>query len=209
MRKTPDRRLPPASIARIEALLAESGLRAAAEPGAGELARALAASKPGGVFLQVGDGSPLLSAWLLDGMDITSRLITVVGAAELTGVAKRTIGDDIRVAVHEQDVLAFFEDIRAHQFHMIVFEGWPPESAVIGGAVGLLAPGGLLLVLCADRSAPDEGALALLGEDARVRIVEVSGAARAVLAVRTPVTPSPLRRLGRRGRRGEVSSAVR
>src|SRR5205085_1277758 len=47
------------------------------EPRTGAMLRMLAATKPGGRLLELGTGTGLATAWLLDGMDRDARLISV------------------------------------------------------------------------------------------------------------------------------------
>jgi hypothetical protein len=54
----------------------------------GELCRVLAASRPGGVFLSLGDGAGGIGIWILDGMDLSSRLVVVVGGEEEAGMLR-------------------------------------------------------------------------------------------------------------------------
>jgi predicted O-methyltransferase YrrM len=49
----------------------------ASEPLVGALLRSLAASKPGGRFLELGTGTGVATAWLLDGMDDRATLVSV------------------------------------------------------------------------------------------------------------------------------------
>lgn len=147
MRKSVDMRLPPPKLGEIEAETEALGCARRLDTRLGVTLRTLACSKPGGVFLQAGTGSPELSAWLLDGMDITSRLITVVTDHGLSAVTSKFIGDDIRVAVHSQELLEFLTDIRSHQIEMIVLDGVTEQQATVRAALELLAPGGMLVAL--------------------------------------------------------------
>ena len=49
----------------------------ASDPQTGSFLRALAASKPAANLLELGTGTGLSAAWLLDGMDATSQLDSV------------------------------------------------------------------------------------------------------------------------------------
>lgn len=60
---------PPAALARILKRSAEIGFEMASEDRTGALLRTLAASKPGGRFLELGTGTGVATAWVLDGMD--------------------------------------------------------------------------------------------------------------------------------------------
>ena len=67
----------PTSIAGIWADTRASGFTMASEPLTCSLLRTLAASKPSARFLELGSGTGLSTAWLLDGMDSGSHLTTV------------------------------------------------------------------------------------------------------------------------------------
>jgi len=67
----------PEVIAAIWADTRASGFNMASEPRTCSLLRTLAASKPSARFLELGSGTGLSTAWLLDGMDARSRLTTV------------------------------------------------------------------------------------------------------------------------------------
>ena len=78
----------------------ELGFTMASEPKTGALLAVLAASKPGGQFLELGTGTGLGTAWLLSGMDADARLDTVDIDADVVAVAKRHLGADSRVTFH-------------------------------------------------------------------------------------------------------------
>src|SRR5262245_62548796 len=63
----------------------------------GCLLRTLAATKPGGDFLELGTGTGVGTAWLLDGMDQRSRLVSVENDAAVLAIAKKFLSDDRRV----------------------------------------------------------------------------------------------------------------
>jgi len=53
------------------------GFTMASEPKTGSLLRTLAASKPGGRFLELGTGTGVGTTWLLAGMDSASHLDSI------------------------------------------------------------------------------------------------------------------------------------
>ena len=63
----------------------------------------LAASKPGGRFLELGTGTGFGTAWLFSGMDDASRLETVDVDPEVVEVAKRYLSNDRRVTFTVMD----------------------------------------------------------------------------------------------------------
>ena len=70
----------PAAWAHIQARTVAMGFDMPSEPNTGAMLQLLAASKPGGRFLELGTGTGLATAWLLSGMDGAARLISVDGA---------------------------------------------------------------------------------------------------------------------------------
>lgn len=171
----------------------------------GELLRILAASKVGGVFLQLGRGAPEAGAWLLDGMDITSKLVVVAEEPRLVPIIEETLGNDIRVAVHVQDALEFIDDIRSHQLHFLIFDTGSVEKELIMGAVELLVPGGLLVILISDMAHSDSRALfEWLRQAPQLRTACLKEAV--MVATRCPVRDKPIRRGARRMRRRRVGN---
>ena len=61
------------------------------------LLKTLAASKPSGEFLELGTGTGLATAWILDGMDEESTLISLDNDETLLNVAKENLGVDKRL----------------------------------------------------------------------------------------------------------------
>ena len=90
----------------IEEILAESlalGFDMSSEPLTGSLLKTLAASKPGGRFLELGSGAGLSTSWILSGMDEASSLVTVDYDQALLDILKRHLGHDQRLEVVCQD----------------------------------------------------------------------------------------------------------
>src|SRR6266536_5689093 len=96
----------------LTAILADTsalGFRMASEPLTGSLLRTLAASKPGGMFLELGTGTGVGAAWLLSGMDAASRLWTVDNDDAAIAIARKHLGGDKRVTFHRDDAGQFIE----------------------------------------------------------------------------------------------------
>lgn len=140
----------PSSLAAIKEATAALQCQLQLDDQTGALVRTLAGCKIGGVFLQLGSGAPEAGAWLLDGMDITSKLIIVVDEPQLSPVINNTLGNDIRVAIHAQDTREFLDDIRAHQLHVVLFDHPPSDPEVVRDVIKLLAPGALLMILATE-----------------------------------------------------------
>lgn len=136
---------PPRSCLRLyEARDSRSGGPAVA-PSLGRILRVLAASRPGGIFLCLGHGAGEAGAWILDGMDLASRLVVVIEDSREAELLGAVLDDDLRVTVHVQDIAAFLVDVRDHRFDLVTELDPSPTAAVAGVALGRLAPGGFLM----------------------------------------------------------------
>src|SRR5215475_600249 len=93
----------PARLPRIMSETARLNFTMASDLLTGCLLRTLAATKPAGDFLELGTGTGLATAWLLDGMDEQSRLISVEIDEVVLNVAKEFLGDDPRAGFFQAD----------------------------------------------------------------------------------------------------------
>ena len=188
--------LPPA-WSRFEA---DAGERGAA---LGGLCRVLAASRPGGVLLAVGDGAGAAGIWIRHGMDLASRLV-IVTDADAAGPLRAELDDDLRVTVHVQDPAGFLADVHAHRFDLVVDASPDPPRARTRLAVAGLAPGGLYVTRggAAGVAEAISGGNETRGGAGRLFLATLPGAPGITLVARGPAGASTRRRGGRRARRG-------
>ena len=124
----------------------ELGFTMASELKTGALLAVLAASKPGGRFLELGTGTGLGTAWLLSGMDADARLDTVDIDADVVAVAKRHLGADSRVTFHVMDGAEFISHSAQSQFDFIYADAWPGKFSQLDQALSLLCAGGIYFI---------------------------------------------------------------
>jgi len=122
------------------------GFTLASEPRTGSVLRALAASKPGGRFLELGTGTGVGTAWLLAGMDARSHLISVDSDATVLDVARRHLAHDARVTFHHADGAAFLEQASPGDFDFIYADAWPGKFTHLELALSLLRTGGIYFI---------------------------------------------------------------
>jgi predicted O-methyltransferase YrrM len=137
-------RSPPA-LASILRDSAQIDFTMASEPRTGALLRALAATKPGGRLLELGTGTGAGTAWLLDGMDATARLISVDNEPGVMSVARRHLGEDSRVTFVDADGGDFLLEQR-DAFDVIYADAWPGKFTHLDVALSLVSPGGVYFV---------------------------------------------------------------
>lgn len=189
----------PAPVAGILADTQALGFSMTSEPKVGALLAVLAASKPGGRFLELGTGTGHGTAWLLSGMDEASTLDTVDTDPKVVAVAERHLGADRRVTFHVMDGAAFLERETARQFDLIYADAWPGKFSHLSEALALLRPGGFYVIddLLPQASWPEGHApkvpalmqdLEQRGEFHTVRLTWASGL---MLVVRRTGEPTP------------------
>ncbi|MBN8765325.1 MAG: class I SAM-dependent methyltransferase [Thiobacillus sp.] len=136
----------PKSIPAIWADTRAAGFTMASEPPTCSLLRTLAASKPSSRFLELGSGTGLSTAWLLDGMDSESHLTTVDNDELLLSILKRNLGADPRLKVVCSDGDDFLRSLDGQYFDFIFADTWAGKYRLLHDAIGLLNPGGLYVV---------------------------------------------------------------
>ena len=122
------------------------GFTLGSEPKTGALLRALAASKPGGQFLELGTGTGVGTAWLLSGMDASSHLVSIDSDAKVSDIARRSLGHDPRVTFHLGDGGEFLRKATPQQFDFIYADAWPGKFSHLDGALSLLKIGGIYFI---------------------------------------------------------------
>jgi predicted O-methyltransferase YrrM len=137
---------PPAVLSAVQSDTERIGFTLASEPKTGALLRALAASKPGGHFLELGTGTGVGTAWILSGMDARSHLTSVDSDSKAQDVARRHFGHDARVTFHLGDGGAFLDQSSGRQFDLIYADAWPGKFTHLDQALALVKEGGIYFV---------------------------------------------------------------
>lgn len=138
-------RFPPA----LEQIQIESealGFQMICEPLTGSLLRTLAASKPGGMFLELGTGTGVSTSWLIDGMDRNSQLISIENDAIVASVAKKYLESDKRVKFQIIDAASWLNQVVDREFDLIFADAWTGKYSHLEETLRLLKPGGLYIV---------------------------------------------------------------
>lgn len=137
------------------------GFDMASQQETGALLRTLAASKPGGQFLELGTGTGLSAAWLLHGMDSSSKLTSVDNDPKAQGIAISHLGNDPRIIFICADGSKWLEENQDKRFDFIFADAWPGKFSHLEMALDLLEEGGIYVIddLLPQDSWPDGHAL--------------------------------------------------
>jgi predicted O-methyltransferase YrrM len=136
----------PKTLAGIWADTRASGFTMACEPLTCSLLRTLAATKPSARFLELGSGTGLSTAWLLDGMDANSSLITVDNDESFLSILNKHLGNDTRLTVICNDGDEFLRSLKGQQFDLIFADTWSGKYRLLEEALDLVSPAGIYVI---------------------------------------------------------------
>jgi len=185
---------PPASLKQIEARSKHLDFGMASDPRTGALLAALAASKPGGHFLELGTGTGIATAWLLSGMDHASTLISVDVHSEFQAVARAVLGYDPRLTVVLEDGIQYLNKQPPRSFDFIFADAMPGKYESLDQALALVKPGGFYVIddMLPQPNWPDgHGAMAAallqrLSSETEFQVAPLSWSTGIILLVRRP-----------------------
>lgn len=112
----------------------------------GTLLKTLVASKPNGRFLELGTGMGLSLAWILDGMDGNSQVISVDNDSNLIDIAKDFFVKENRLEVVCCDGETWLNAYSGEGFDLIFADAWPGKYSALDKALSLVKLGGYYVV---------------------------------------------------------------
>jgi len=118
----------------------------ASEPLVGGLLKVLAASEPGGAFLELGTGTGVATAWLLDGMDSRSTLTSIDTDPAAQQVAHELLGHDRRLSLKLVDGVEFLRSQPAMSFDLIFADAMPGKYEALEDTLALVKVGGFYVI---------------------------------------------------------------
>jgi predicted O-methyltransferase YrrM len=124
----------------------ELGFSMASEPLVGAALRMLAASKPGGRFLELGTGTGIATAWLADGMHEGSTLISVDTDISVQQVARDALGADKRLTFVTAGGAQFLRAQALQSFDLVFADAMPGKYEVLETALGVIKIGGFYVI---------------------------------------------------------------
>ncbi|MGM9475175.1 O-methyltransferase [Pedobacter sp. GSP4] len=110
------------------------------------LLKTLASSKPSGNFLELGTGTGLSTAWILDGIDQDSTLTSIDNDNLFLNIAKKYLGDDSRLNLVSTDGAEWIEKNKEKKFDYIFADTWHGKYLLLDEAIAMLNKGGLYII---------------------------------------------------------------
>jgi predicted O-methyltransferase YrrM len=110
------------------------------------LLRTLASSKPAAKFLELGTGTGLSTAWILDGMDDDSTLTSIDFDAKFLEIAESFLGDDKRLNLVCTDGAEWVDANRERKYDYIFADTWHGKYLMLDEVLAMLNKGGLYII---------------------------------------------------------------
>lgn len=112
----------------------------------GTLLKTLISSKPKSNIIELGTGIGLSLAWMIEGLDDSSKLITVDNDPELTKIAKDFFGSDPRVEIICADGSDWIKNYSGDSFDLVFADAWPGKYSEIEEILNLISIGGFYVI---------------------------------------------------------------
>lgn len=136
----------PQAYNQIQEATTTSGFTMASDMLTCSLLRTLAASKPSGKFLELGTGTGLSAAWILDGMDAASTLVSIGNDKAFQDIADQFLNNDKRLSLVHTDGEAWVNASLDQRFDYIFADTWHGKYLMLDEVLTMLNPGGLYII---------------------------------------------------------------
>ncbi|WP_316748496.1 O-methyltransferase [Pedobacter gandavensis] len=110
------------------------------------LLQTLAASKPGGNFLELGTGTGLSTAWILEGMDQQANLTSIDNDAQFLSIAERFLGQDSRLKLECIEGEDWVLQNKGQQYDYIFADTWHGKYLMLDEVLDMLKPGAFYII---------------------------------------------------------------
>lgn len=112
----------------------------------GSLLRTLAASKPGGLFLDIGTGTGLSLSWMADGADHDAKILSIDNNEQYQQIAQSVFAGQNRIQIICADGVEWLNNYNGPPFDLIFADAWPGKFESLDKALSLINAGGFYLV---------------------------------------------------------------
>jgi predicted O-methyltransferase YrrM len=130
----------------IDTATKESGFTMASDIKTCSLLKTLATSKPSGKFLELGTGTGLSTAWILEGMDSNSTLISFDNDEKFLNIAHKFLDKDTRLKLVLSDGEDWIKSNKGQKFDYIFADTWHGKYLLLDEVLEMLNKGGFYIV---------------------------------------------------------------
>ncbi|MCE7069018.1 class I SAM-dependent methyltransferase [Dyadobacter sp. CY327] len=136
----------PKAYVSIDNATKASGFTMASDIKTCSLLKTLAASKPAGKFLELGTGTGLSTAWILDGMDSDSTLVSIDNEAQFLAIAEDHLGQDPRLTLALTDGEDWVKNNLNQKYDYIFADTWHGKYLMLEEVLAMLNKGGYYII---------------------------------------------------------------
>lgn len=136
----------PKMHAEIERKSREIGFSMPSDLYIGTLLKTLITSRPKSILLELGTGIGLSLAWMIEGMDGESSLISVDNDPQLFEIALTHFGEDKRIEIICMDGAEWIATYEGEKFDLIFADTWPGKYSEIEEVLDLVQVGGFYII---------------------------------------------------------------
>jgi predicted O-methyltransferase YrrM len=136
----------PAAYEAIKVATERSGFTMPSEVLTCSMLKTLAASKPGGKFLELGTGTGLSTTWILDGMDEASTLVSIDNDETSLRIAKENLGVDKRLKLVCTDGGEWIKQNANQKFDFVFADTWPGKYLLLDEILDMVKKGGIYFI---------------------------------------------------------------
>lgn len=110
------------------------------------LLKTLAASKPGGRFLELGTGTGLSTSWILAGMDAHATLVSIDNDARFLDIAGEHLDADPRLTLVHADGEDWVQGHLSERYDYIFADTWHGKYLLLDEVLDMLNPGAFYII---------------------------------------------------------------
>lgn len=136
----------PKILSEIEIKSKEIGFTMPSDLFIGALLKTLITSKPNSNLLELGTGIGLSLSWMLEGMDLDSKLTTIDNDPKLTEIAENYFSEDNRLKIICTDGTEWLKKYSGEKFDLIFADAWPGKYSEINEILQLVKIGGFYII---------------------------------------------------------------
>lgn len=137
---------PPAALNAIIADTSAASFPFASDSRLGAVLRMLAATKPGGRLLEIGTGTGIGAAWMLDGMCKESHLTSIEANGRWAAIAAKHLRHDARLTLLEADAFSWFGGQPDESYDLVFADAMPGKYDGFEALWRLIRHGGIYVI---------------------------------------------------------------
>lgn len=112
----------------------------------GSILRTLATSKPSANILELGTGTGLSLAWIVNGMDDNSKVLSIDNDPKLVDIANSYFQNDNRVSIECSDGKEWLESYHGEKFDLVFADAYPGKIFDKEKVLDLIKVGGFYVI---------------------------------------------------------------